>query len=51
MDHLNSSKVHPVVFALKNIVTRFTQHPSIYPIKYYKKTNRLKRNRKMMAGY
>lgn len=51
MDHLNSSKMHPVVYALKNIVTRFTQHPAIYPIKHYKKTSRLKRNRKMIAGY
>jgi UDP-N-acetylglucosamine 2-epimerase len=51
MTNLTSSKMHPIVYALRNIVTRFTQHPAIYPIKYYKKTSRLKRKRKMMAGY
>lgn len=51
MSHLTSSKMHPVVFALRNIVLKFTQHPAIYPIKHYKKTSRLKRNRKMLAGY
>lgn len=51
MNNLSTSKMHPVVFAIKNIVSRFTQHPSIYPIKYYKKTSRLKRNRKILSGY
>lgn len=51
MDHLTTSKMHPVVYAIKNMVFKLTQHPAIYPIKHYKKTSRLKRNRKMMAGY
>jgi hypothetical protein len=51
MNHLNSSNMHPVVYALRSIISKFTQHPAIYPIKYYKKTNRLKRNRKMITGF
>lgn len=51
MSHLNYSKMHPVAYALRSIVSRIMQHPSIYPIKHYKKTSRLKRNRKMMADY
>jgi hypothetical protein len=51
MNHPNESKMHPVVYALKNMVIKLTQHPAIYPIKHYKKTGRLKRNRKMIAGY
>lgn len=51
MEHSHSSKMHPVLYALRNMVARFTQHPAIYPIKHCKKTSRLKRNRKMIAGY
>lgn len=51
MSHLNSSRMHPVVYAFKSILAKFTQQPGIYPIKHYKKTGRLKKNRNMIAGF
>ena len=50
MSHLNTSKMHPVIYALRAVILKFTQQPGIYPIKHYKKTSRLKKNRKMIAG-
>jgi hypothetical protein len=38
---------HPVLQAVRNLLNRFTQSPNIYPIKFYKKSERLKKHRKM----
>lgn len=32
---------------VKNLFSRFTQSPNVYPIKFYKKSDRSKRHRQM----
>lgn len=39
---LQKSK-HPFLFMVQTLIHKLVQHPEIYPIKYYKKTSRLKR--------
>lgn len=41
---------HPIIYMVKNIIHKLIQHPDIYPIKYYKKSDRLKKNRRTMMG-
>ncbi len=38
------STIHPVVYALKKFFSKLRQNPEIYPIKYYKKGQRFRRN-------
>jgi hypothetical protein len=40
----SSQNVHPVIYAIKILIHKFRQHPEIYPIKYYKKGRRYRRN-------
>ena len=42
----SNTTVHPVIYFFKNILSKFTQQPDIYPIKYYKKSERIKRIRR-----
>lgn len=37
---------HPVLYAIKTLFNKLVQHPEVYPIKYYKKGTRYRRNRK-----
>jgi hypothetical protein len=39
---------HPIMFAVKHLINKLLQNPEVYPIRYYKKTNRLKRSRRTM---
>ena len=41
---------HSVLYLVKTFIHKLTQHPDIYPIKYYKKSDRLKKNRRSMMG-
>jgi hypothetical protein len=51
MNHLSSSKpTHPILFVIKNFIGKLTQQPWIYPIKYYKKGMRVRRNTNMISG-
>jgi hypothetical protein len=34
---------HPFMLMVQTLVQKLVQHPEIYPIKYYKKTSRLKK--------
>lgn len=39
--------VHPVVYAVKSLVSKLRQHPEIYPIKHFKKgrkTDKIKKH-------
>lgn len=40
----SSQNMHPVVHAIKMLIHKFRQHPEIYPIKYYKKGRKFRRN-------
>ena len=35
---------HPIVQMLKSFINKLVQNPEIYPIKYYKKNHRHRRN-------
>ena len=39
-----SSNTHPVIQVVKNLINKLRQSPDIYPIKYYKKSSRYRRN-------
>jgi hypothetical protein len=41
---------HPVVNLVKSIIHKLIQQPDIYPIRYYKKSERIKRIRKTFMG-
>jgi len=41
---------HPVLFLVKNFLSKLMQQPGIYPIKHYKKTDRFKKGRSTMLG-
>ncbi len=38
---------HPLMFMVQTLINKLVQHPEIYPIKYYKKTSRIKRLKSM----
>jgi len=40
----NNSSTHPIVQLVKNWFSRFFQNHEVYPIKYYKKGKRFRRN-------
>ena len=42
----NPYGTHPLLQAVKNLFSKLRQNPEIYPIKYYKKNHRNKRNMK-----
>jgi len=35
---------HPIVQVVKNFINKLRQNPEVYPIKYYKKSPRFRRN-------
>ncbi len=39
-----SSHIHPIVQMVKNFISKLRQNPEVYPIKYYKKGHRFRRN-------
>ena len=39
-----TNQTHPVVQLVKNFISKLMQNPDVYPIKYYKKNHRYKRN-------
>jgi len=41
---------HALVFMVKSFIQKLVQHPEIYPIRFYKKSERLKKNRRGMMG-
>ncbi|MFT3979229.1 MAG: hypothetical protein QM687_02080 [Ferruginibacter sp.] len=52
MNHLSSGKsTHPVTFAIRSFIDKLMQHPGVYPIKYYKKTAKLRKKRATMTGF
>lgn len=52
MRHLNQSKtMHPISFAIKNIIDKLFQQPGVYPIKFYKKAARLRKKRGSLSGF
>jgi len=38
------SHTHPIVYAIKSFINKLRQNPEVYPIKYYKKSARYRRN-------
>ncbi|HMJ46584.1 MAG TPA: hypothetical protein VK498_04610 [Ferruginibacter sp.] len=45
MNNLNQAQnSHPVLQAVKNLFSKLRQNPEVYPIKYYKKGQRFRRN-------
>lgn len=36
--------VHPIMYALKTFISKLRQNPEVYPIKYYKKSPRFRKN-------
>ena len=40
--HVNHT--NPIVQLVKNFISKLRQHPDVYPIKYYKKGQRFRRN-------
>jgi hypothetical protein len=45
MNNLNQTQSsHPVLQAVKNLFSKLRQSPEVYPIKYYKKGQRFRRN-------
>ncbi|MEO6405597.1 MAG: hypothetical protein ABIY51_08705 [Ferruginibacter sp.] len=44
MNNLQSNQTHPVLQAVRNLISKLRQNPEIYPIKYYKKGQRFRRN-------
>jgi hypothetical protein len=38
------ASTHPIVQAVKNFIGKLRQNPEIYPIRYYKKNRRFRRN-------
>ena len=45
MNNLNPAhSSHPVLQAVKNLFSKLRQNPDVYPIKYYKKGQRFRRN-------
>lgn len=49
MNKTNIAAVHPVVFALRNLIGKLTQQPTVYAIKHYKKVNRSHKGRRLIA--
>ncbi|MEO7461762.1 MAG: hypothetical protein ABIT96_03485 [Ferruginibacter sp.] len=44
MNNLNASQRHPLLQTVMNFIGKLRQNPDIYPIKYYKKSARFRRN-------
>lgn len=45
-NHTKNYSLHPVVFLVKTFINKIMQQPDIYPIKFYKKNDRLKKHRR-----
>ena len=43
-NHHQTSHIHPIVQMVKNFINKLRQNPEVYPIKYYKKGQRFRRN-------
>jgi hypothetical protein len=39
-----TTHIHPVIQVVKNFINKLRQNPDVYPIKYYKKGQRFRRN-------
>ena len=51
MNQTNQTKSqHPIIYQIKSFIAKLTQQPGIYPIKYYKKGQKLKKNGQMFTG-
>jgi hypothetical protein len=44
----NKNSGYPVIQLVKNMLSKLTQTPDIYPIKYYKKGKRAGKNRNFL---
>lgn len=44
MNIQHPNHTHPVVQLVKNFIAKLTQNPEVYPIKYYKKSHRFRKN-------
>jgi hypothetical protein len=44
MNITQRNNTHPIVQVFKNFINKLRQNPEIYPIKYYKKSPRFRRN-------
>lgn len=42
----SNPKTHPIVWSVRNFFSRFTQNPEIYPIRFYKKTEKFRKYKK-----
>lgn len=49
MNNQQSSHTHPVLQLIRNFINRLKQNPEVYPIKYYKKNSRYRKDYKQMA--
>lgn len=47
MTRNNAVDVHPVIYALRHLISKLTQQPTVYAIKHYKKANRYYKGRKL----
>lgn len=40
----STAHTHPLIQLVKNFINKLRQNPEVYPIKYYKKGQRFRRN-------
>lgn len=43
-NNMPSYQIHPIIQAMRSLVSKLRQNPEIYPIKHYKKSQRFRRN-------
>lgn len=43
-DYNNNTAANPLLQSIKNFFSRLRQNPEVYPIRYYKKSKRFRRN-------
>ncbi len=44
MNITRTDNTHPIMQILKNFINKLRQNPEVYPIKYYKKSQRFRKN-------
>ena len=44
MNLIRPDHTHPIIQVLRNFINKLRQNPEVYPIKYYKKSPRFRRN-------
>ncbi len=40
----NGGGLNPLLYLIRNMISKLKQNPDVYPIRYYKKSKRFRRN-------